>query len=424
VPRIIAGEIQVPEIAGKFACGGCQRRATWRKELAGRRVRCKCGHVTTVPSTMPGNEFTDEVDMYDLADLAADAKRAAQNLEPTIVDPAAFAAAPAPAAALVSASGIPLAYQRPMTAREKEHAASDSHIDPRRDLQAPAALLLIGAAIYVGYYAIHYNLGAGGVIATSIGLTIMTAIETVILVGFALVVASPLGVSFGGFGTAMLKLAAIILICDGITTCFDGLLSRYMGPFGGSIFGFGAIGFPIALGIYWATLIYLFSMDPGDSWLVVVILAIFYRIMRIVLIVLLLKMILGFGGVGASAIAIPSIGGGSPVANPVIDEINEEKSRNQLREAKKYAADNGRRAEMPMIDAFYAAGAKNVWYEVFRDMDGSNMAGKIVVELPDKGYGRAQCYAAAKTYMDGNKLYYSPLSMRDKGDPYMLVGSQ
>ncbi len=394
----------MPEIAGKFACGGCQRRATWRIELAGRRVRCKCGHVTTVPAQMPGSEATDEVDMYDLADLAADAHRATANLEPTIVDPAAFAAAPAPAAALVSKSGIPLAYQRPQTAREKEHAASDSHIDPRRDLQAPAVLLLIGAALYIGYYAIHYKLGFGSIVATSIGLTIMTVFETVILVGFALVVASPLGVSFGGIGTAILKLAAIVVICDGITTCFDGLLSRYMGPFGGSIFGFGAIGFPIALGIYWSTLIYLFSMDPGDSWMVVIILAIFYRIMRIVLILLLLKMILGFGGIGGSAIAIPSIGGASPVANPVIDEINEEKSRNELREAKKYATDNGRRAEMPTIDALYAAGAKHVWFEVFRDMDGSNMSGKIVVELPDNSDARAQCYAAAKAYMDGNKF--------------------
>ena len=31
--------------------------------------------------------------------------------------------------------------------------------------------------------------------------------------------------------------------------------------------------FPVALVIYWTLLIYLFSMDPGDSWMVVVILS-------------------------------------------------------------------------------------------------------------------------------------------------------
>jgi hypothetical protein len=372
---------------------------------------------------MPGSEAAEEADMYDLADLAADAQRATANIGPTIVDPAAFAA-PAPVAAgpAMSKSGIPLAYQRPLTGREKEAAGSDSHIDPRRDIQAPLALLLTGAALYVGYYAIHYDLGLSGIIATGVGLAIMTVFETVILMGFALVVASPLGVSFGGIGTAILKLAAIVLICDGITTCFDGLLSRYMGPFGGSIFGFGAIGFPIALGIYWSTMIYLFSMDPGDSWLVVVILAIFYRIMRIVLILLLLKMILSFGGIGGSAIAIPSVGGGTPVSNPVIDEINDAKAKNELKEARKYASDNGRRAEAPTIDGWYSAGAKTVWYEMDRDETGKLEPYRLVVELPADKDKRTKIYSIGRAYLDGNKMFYDPASMQDKGDQYMLMG--
>jgi hypothetical protein len=418
---LLCGGIHVPETAPKFSCGGCQRRATWRKEIAGKRVRCKCGHVTTVPAQPPGDEPADEVDMYDLADLAADAHRAAANIGPMIVDPAAFAPAPA-AAAAVSNSGIPLAYQRPPTGREKELASSGSHIDPRRDLQAPAVLLLIGALLYIGYYAFHYNLGAAGIIATSIGLTVMTIFETVPLIGFALVIAGPLGVSFGGFGTAIFKLAAVVVICDGITTCFDGLMSRYLGGFSSGIFGFGVIGFPIALGIYWSTLTYLFSMDPGDSWLVVIIIAVFYRIIRIVLILLLLKIILGFGGIGQSAIALPSTGGGPAVTNPIIDEVNEAKAQNVLHEARKFGTDYGRRAEMPSVTGWYDAGAKNVWFQTSRDINGKGDAFQMVVELPDNKDARDKCYKIAKAYFDSNNVYYDPLEMKDTGDPYLIVG--
>jgi len=319
--------------------------------------------------------------LYDLADLAADAHRAAANLGPTIVDPAAFTTAPVAAAAgSASHSAIPLAYQSQPTAREKELAAGKSLIDPKRDLQAPAVLLLVGALLYIGYYGIHYNLGAIGIAATGVGLTIMTLFETVLLICFALVIASPLGVSFGGVGTAILKLAAIVVICDGVTTCFDGLLSKYLGGYAGGVFGFGAIGFPIALGIYWTTLTYLFSMDPGDSWMVVIFLAIFYQIMRVVLIVLLLKIILGFGGIGAAAISIPSTGGGPAVSNPVIDEVNEAKAQNVLHEARKYGSDNGRRAEMASINGWYDAGAKNVWFETSRDINGKGDAFRMIVE--------------------------------------------
>ncbi len=262
----------------------------------------------------------------------------------------------------------------------------------------------------------------GGIAATGIGLTIMTIFETALLIGFALVIASPLGVSFGGFGTAILKLAAIVVLCDGVMTCFDGLLSKYLGAFSGGIFGYGAIGFPIALGIYWACLIYLFSMDPGDSWLVVIILSIFYWISRIVLILLLLKMVLSFSGISPSAIAIPSAGGGPAVANPVIDEVNQAKAQNILHEARKYATDFGRRAEMPSVSGWYDAGAKNVWFQTDRDINGKGDAVQMVVELPDDKTARDKCYKIAKAYYDSNNQYYDPAEMRDKGDPYLIVG--
>jgi hypothetical protein len=402
----------------KFSCGGCGRIATWRRELAGKRVRCKCGHVTTVPAEPPEQDIPEEVDLYALAD---DANRAAVNLPPTIVDPSAFAPAPV-AAAPAAAGGIPLAYQTGLTARQKELSSAKTFIDPNRDLKVPALLLVAGIALYIGYYAIHYNLGAMAIVSTGLGLTVMTILETALLVCFALAIAGPLGVSFGGIGTALLKFAAVVVLSDGIGTWVDGILGRYTaGIGGGGVLGFGVIGFPIALAVYWCCLNYLFSMDAGDSWMVVVILAIFYRIIRVVVVMLLLKLILSFGGVGAAAIAIPSVTGQVAV-NPVIDAVNAAKAQNVLHEAKKYAADNGRRAEAGYINDWYGAGAKNVWYQTSRDINGKGDAFQFVIELPDSPAARAKCYAISKKYFNDNKMYYSPSSVQDNGDPYLIVG--
>ena len=410
----------------KFFCGGCQHAMTWKQEFAGRRIKCKkCGHGMVVPA-QPGRPEPEpepqEDDLYALSDLASDARAAAASLPPTIIDPASVAAAAAPVAAKKSSgSTIPLAYRLGPTSRDAARAAANSNIDPKRDLYAPVALILIGTMLYIGYYAIHYNLGGLAIISTSIGLTIMALLETAVLFGFALAIAGPLGVSFGGIGTALLKLAAIAVFCDGLTTWADGLFSKYAGNMaGGGLASFGVIGFPVALGVYWVLLTYLFSMDPSDSWMVVVILAIFSWILRTVLVLLLLQFILSFGGIGASAVGLPSMAA-AQVANPIIDEINEAKAQNVLHEARKYVADNGRSAEKGTVEAWYAAGATNVWFQTDRDINGKGEAFRMVVELPADKTARTKCYDAAKTYYNNNGESYMSQSLQDNGDPYLLV---
>jgi DNA-directed RNA polymerase subunit RPC12/RpoP len=416
------------EGAEKFACGGCQRELTWKKEFVGRRIKCKfCGHSMAIPphplGAVPQPEPAED-ELYALSDLANDARSAAAKLPPTIVQamaPPIAMPAVAAAAAGSSKSAIPLAYRQAPTARELARSSSDVFIHKKRDIQVPIALLIIGAVLYIGYYAIHYHLGGFAILATGIGLAIMGILETGILFGFALVIAGPLGVSFGGIGTALLKFAAVALFCDGITTWVDGLFAMWTGGLGGGgIFGFGAMGLPIALGVYWVTLIYLFSMDPGDSWMVVVILCIFYRILRVVLIVLLLQFILSFGGVASSAVAIPSTGG-SVATNPQIDEVNRAKSQNVLHEARKFVADNGRSAERETVNGWYDAGAKNVWFQTDRDINGKGNAFQMVVELPDDKTARAKCFDLAKKYFNDNGRPEEAQAIQDDGDPYLMV---
>jgi hypothetical protein len=342
-------------------------------------------------------------------------------LPPTIVE-AVIATAPSPAKKKSAGGGIPLAYKQGPTAADARRAANESHIDPARDMYVPIALILVGTILYIGFYAIHYNLGGIAIISTSIGLTIMTILETAVLFGFALFIATPLGVSFGGFGTAILKLAAIALFCDGLTTWADGLFAKFAGhAAGGGLMSFGVIGFPIAMATYWILLTYLFTMDPGDSWLVVVILTVFSRILRIVLLLLLLRFILSFANIAGSAVGLPSMGGSAQVTNPIIDEIEDAKAQNVLFEAKKYASDNGRRAEGGAIDAWYAAGATNVWFQTSRDINGHGDAFRMVIELPEDKASRAKCYDIAKSYMNGNGESYYAQNLQDTGDPYLLI---
>ena len=50
--------------AARFSCGGCNKTYAWKPELAGKRVKCKCGQVIDVPQATAQDE--DEA-MYDLA---------------------------------------------------------------------------------------------------------------------------------------------------------------------------------------------------------------------------------------------------------------------------------------------------------------------------------------------------------------------
>ena len=127
----------------------------------------------------------------------------------------------------VGTGGGTLGYRRGPSAAERAAAARAVTLDPNRDVYAPLAFLLVGMLLHVGYYALRYNLGITGITAVTFGLSIVSAIETALLFVFAISVAGPLGVSFGGIWTALLKLAAIAVFCDGGPTSSMSHLGRH-----------------------------------------------------------------------------------------------------------------------------------------------------------------------------------------------------
>ena len=53
-------------MAGKFSCDACGKQYSWKPELAGKRVKCKCGTPIGIPAHDPAGD-----DVGDLGDLAA-----------------------------------------------------------------------------------------------------------------------------------------------------------------------------------------------------------------------------------------------------------------------------------------------------------------------------------------------------------------
>src|SRR4051812_30364260 len=146
----------------RFSCDGCGRTYAWKESLAGKRVKCKCGQAMTVPDAPPEPEFDADA-LYALADAEREAAANAPSQHRIVDRPAAVKAATGNRGNAIprGAAGLALGYQRGATAREIERG--NSVIDMPRDLYVPLALFIVGLAIYVSYYAVHYQLRSSAI---------------------------------------------------------------------------------------------------------------------------------------------------------------------------------------------------------------------------------------------------------------------
>jgi hypothetical protein len=362
--------------------------------------------VPSEPPPEPEPEM-DEDALYALADAEVEAARKSPANDAMHVPRVAPVAAVSGAgsARTIPRGAAPLAYQRGPTERERERFSSKTLVDIKRDLYVPLALIIAGMLLQVVFYLTRYQLSGTGIAVTTFGLSLITAFKAALLIGFALVTAGPLGVSFGGVWSCVLKLAALAAFSDGLTTWVE---------YGMDKLGAGGMGymvsFPVALATYWLLLIYLFSMDAGDSWMVVVILSVFDYIVRTVLLLLLLKAILGWGGVSPAAISVPGFGaGGAPNvdlsnASPAVQRYVEAKEEGKLEEARKFIA-GGRQAVLAKpVDDWYAAGAKNVWFVVGRDVEFKPVPQCVIIEMPKESDKRAKCLEILKAYYEAAQI--------------------
>src|SRR5690606_41512501 len=106
-------------MSAPITCGGCHKQYKWKPDLAGKKVKCKCGTVIAVPA-QPQPPEPDDDDLYAFADEPASGPAAAIAPIPPIqpvapIPPIAPIAAPQPAAAGAGAvrAGHPMLGYRP-----------------------------------------------------------------------------------------------------------------------------------------------------------------------------------------------------------------------------------------------------------------------------------------------------------------------
>ena len=411
------------EAAGtRFTCDGCGRSYAWKEQLAGKRVRCKCGTTMTVPEAQAESQLEPKFDpdaLYALADAetaaAANAPSQHRVVERAAPTKPKAAASAAPSGVPRSHAALAVGYQRGPTARDVERG--NATVDMARDLYVPLGLFVGGLIIYVSYYAIHYDLRGSAIAGVMFGLFLMTLCKAALLIGFALVAAGPLGVSFGGIYSAALKLAAIAVFSDGVTTWVDAGVDKFAGNTGAFA---GMISFPILLALVWGLLIYLFSMDPGDSWMVVIVLSVFDFIVRWAILLILLKVVMSWGGVSLPG-SVGGAGGGSMSNDPLAVQVQDMKDKKQLEEAAAYIESGHQEILRPYVKGWYEAGCKNVWFSVGRNFEGKGVTGGVIVELPKDKTSRAKCFELLKKYYDGAQISYDPADLIDDGTHYMSV---
>jgi uncharacterized membrane-anchored protein len=268
-------------LAQKFRCDGCGKEYAIRPELAGRKVKCKCGLVRT----MPISGDNDEAGIYDLIDPpppTAPVRPAARTAPPVPGQLAAPSARSGSKKASTSSKPA-LSYERGPTQREKDRHSAANLIDKRRDVIVPTVLLVIGLIALFAVTLIAGRATAGEMVVFTLALGIVTVLKTGIMIGSAFLIAPLLGVSFGGIGTACLKLAAIAVCSDAATVLFNQLLAILGAPgmrgaglgigFVSPLSIFGGMSGLFAAGVIWVMVWYLFDMEGLDAWYVVLIMA-------------------------------------------------------------------------------------------------------------------------------------------------------
>jgi hypothetical protein len=235
----------------QFNCDGCGKSYRWKAELAGKRVKCKCGHTMTVPqppvevesddpfgdalSAMAEAEHTGATVAAE-ADLPRCPSCASQMAHGSVVctqcgynaktgktkkampmgvggsDGDGFALAPAAVASSAGPMNM-LAYagaRRSHVIKGGEKVVDNNIGDPVKDVAIPSALFLLG--VLVTFCEARYGRGMTG-IAEAMAFTGFMVLFNIALVFAGIMIAVKVAdLGLGPIGPALLKIAAISVL--------------------------------------------------------------------------------------------------------------------------------------------------------------------------------------------------------------------
>jgi hypothetical protein len=270
---------------GKFSCDACSKSYSWKPELAGRRVKCKCGHVLSVPKDDPAappppplsDDFPPDFDsLYALADgnpveepVTPPPVRGTGGACPSCHSPVDAGAVlcvncgtnlktgkklkttragggggtPVLAGVGVGAGGGAgiLGYvgsKRGVSADGTPRDRGNVFFHPVKDLYIPAALVLIGTVLT--YLGMVYNRGVTSPGYAMFAVGLVCFINVVLTIPAILMTIKMFDLGLGPIGPGTLKLAACAILPGGISELLRMFLSGWVGGYIGWFLSFAA----------------------------------------------------------------------------------------------------------------------------------------------------------------------------------------
>lgn len=445
---------------GKFACEGCGKSYSWKPELAGKKVRCKCGNVMVVPSVAPAHDSPPALDdMYELAgDKEEKARRTPQatdrgglrcpscqsDVEPGAViclacglnfktgkkmqttvggpDVAPARSAPArtaPTRAMPVASGAGgaaaiapgaspmLGYAGRTPAASS--ASAEALAGEMQNLKWPIVMTILGLLMGYGFW-IWTGLSPA---KAAIALPVALLIDMVLIIIGSLAAVKFMEISLGSPAEAILRLCAVALVPGYVASFIN-----YTIPFG--MF----LSFFVSLGIIYVMLAWFFDLDTGEMMGMAGMITVVRCFAGMFLTIYLLGSFfdgtrVGGGGGSASGGMFASImGGGDDIDTDTSTPAGKMNKRAQdwlnsinTEEGKKWLAGGNDRqivnlnhdTSIKAVNDLYAAGAKVVHIANLTKYATMLQADKLIVEWPTDPAVRARILAVHAPYFKGKE---------------------
>ncbi|HEX4055232.1 MAG TPA: hypothetical protein VHX86_13290 [Tepidisphaeraceae bacterium] len=406
----------------KVTCAHCQRSYTWKKELAGKRGKCKCGQVLVMPPAPPRAESPD--DLFALAELASDAKSAA-------VDRPAIAIPVAAVAENGGAIPVPMArsfdYHRPYSNEDTSGGVADRLTDSIRDIYVPMVMFAAGVAAALIWVFTQTKAGTPAPVLAAFLTWMLRLVDDAIPIALALWAATRFGVGFGSLGSTLLKFGAIATLIVSAELWLPNVL-KATGAMSDSgqapWFYIVLLSYCLATTFMAIACLYLFRMDIND----VAMFAITYLVIGVIFdlavalaVVVVAGMVhaktIGAAPASAPLAAVAIVTAGSPAATSaapaamvstffdqvILRRIHQQLpvqqvfEGNQWKQSFRYMAAD--KLTGGLIDRLYAAGA----VKVYIDTNGG-LHPLAYAELPLDNNKRVACADVASAYRRDNGL--------------------
>jgi hypothetical protein len=198
-----------------FNCEHCGKQYAWKPSIAGKRAKCACGQTIQVPEAIEAEDG-----LYDFAEPLTPARRPAASI---VIPPVNTESAS-------QAAVLPYGSRR--TAENERGGRFDDFYHAPRDFYWPSGVLAAG---FIALLAWAATAGASGgvLVVFTVYITIVTLIKTGIMIGAAFIIAPLAGISFGTLWTAILKLAAIVVMTDAALFWLQAIM-EYTGAYPGA----------------------------------------------------------------------------------------------------------------------------------------------------------------------------------------------